>query len=190
MENVEKRKKKVKQQSFWWFAVDLEADGNTSSHQSDEFLEIDVTVTIGISLSHQVNHFLFGQWFSATHHDVLEDFSWDGAGSFLVEDFEGVSEGLVRVLGWFQGSPDTHEVEVIGEGHVHTILHLGGLSAVGDFGGGGVPSHGVHHSTDFVDVDFFGSGFVVHFEDFGELLDFLWVQFVVGHDCYLWVPIP
>merc|ERR1712133_247010 len=100
----------------------------------------------------------------------------------FVEDLEGVTEGLVRVLGWLQGSPDTHEVEVIGDGHVHTILHLGGLCAVGDFGGGGVPSHGVHHSTDLVDVDFFGSGFVVHFEDFGELLDFLWVQLVVGHD--------
>jgi len=59
-EIMENRKRKVKLNNNGWcvLRLDLELDGDTSSHQGDEFIVIDVAVTIGISLSHQGVEFL------------------------------------------------------------------------------------------------------------------------------------
>merc|ERR1719369_2031718 len=102
-----------------------------SSHQSDEFIVIDVAVTIGISLSHQGVEFLLVQWFTTTGQDVTHKVTWDGSCSLLVENFEGVGELLIGVLWWFQRGPDSRVFEVNFEGHVDVVFDLGGFSAVG-----------------------------------------------------------
>merc|ERR1712113_1381660 len=164
----------------------LELDGDSSSHQSDEFIVIDVAITISISLSHQGVEFLLVQWFTTTRQDVTHKVTWYGSCSFLVENHEGIFKLLIGVLWWFQAGPDTHELEVDFEGHHGTIFDLGGFSAVGDFSVGGVPSHGVHHFWDFTDADGIITGFIKHFKDFRELFGFLGGQFC--HDYYFTGP--